>query len=138
MNLVKYCNSSRAAEAVEKGKLFLGTFSNYKKIENDALRDTEEGSAIPAVLDDETEVVLTEDDNDTLLAHSPFKMDNGWSLNLPKGMPLWLEQPEFNTFIFCVSDDPAPSIEKANRLGYDSFYRITDPFKFGRSLMSSV
>lgn len=138
MNLVKYCKTSHADDAVEKGRLFLGTFSRYKKIEIDALRDEEEGAARPAVLDEGSELLISENDNESLLLHSSIKMDNGWKLNLPKGMPLWLEQPEFNTFIFCVSDDPEPSIEKANRLGYETFYRIVDPANFMKALMFSM
>lgn len=138
MNLVKYCKSAHAADAVEKGKIFVGTFSRYKRIENDALRDAEEGPATPAVLDHETDLLISDDDNDSLLAHSSIKLANGWKLQLPKGLPLWLEQPAFNTFIYCVSDDSSPSIEKANRLDYDSFFRITDPFNFGCALMFSL
>lgn len=138
LNLVKYCNTERAADAIEKGKIFVGTFSRYQRIENEALRDIEEGTATPAVLDDEADILISESDNDSLFAHSSIKLANGWKLQLPKGMPLWLEQPAFNTFIYCVSNDPQPSIEKAKRLGYESFFRITDPFNFGRALMYSL
>ena len=65
-------------------------------------------------------------------------MANGWKLKLPKGMPLWLDKSSFNTFIYCVSNDSEPSIEKANRLGYESFFKITDPYNFGRALMLSI
>lgn len=117
MNLVKYCNSDHAADALTSGKLFVGSFWRYHRIENKALRDQEEGPAIPAVVDDVDGITISEDDNNTLLAHSSVKMANGWKLHMPRNMPLWLEQPAFNTFIFCVSDDPAPSLEKAARLG---------------------
>lgn len=138
MNLVKYCKAEHAIDAVEKGRIFVGTFSRYKRIENEALRDEEEGAARPAVIDDEADLLISEQDNDSLLAHSSIKLANGWELQLPQGMPLWLEQPAFNTFLYCVSDDPEPSIQKANRLGYDSFFRITDSFNFGRALMFSL
>ncbi len=138
MNLVKYCKASHATDAVEKGRIFVGTFSRYRKIERDVLRDEEEGAATTAVLDDEADLILSENDNESLLANSPLKLANGWKLELPRHMPLWLEKPAFNTFIFCVSDDPDPSVEKAARLGYDSFYRITDPFSFGQALMISI
>lgn len=138
MNLVKYCKRAHATDAVEKGRLFVGTFLCYKKIENQALRDEEEGAATPAILDDKCQLVLSEEDNESFLMHSTIKLANGWKIVLPEGLPLWLEQPTFNTFIFCVSDDPEPSIEKANRLGYESFYRITDPVNFGRALMPSL
>ena len=90
------------------------------------------------MLDDEADLLVSEDDNDSLLAHSSIKLANGWKLQLPPGLPLWLDQPAFNTFIYCVSGDPVPSIEKAKRLGYDSFFRIIDPFNFGRALMFSL
>lgn len=138
LSLVKYCKAEHAADAVEKGRLFVGTFSLYKRIENEALRDMHEGAATPAVLDDEADILISESDNDSLLAHSSIKLANGWKLQLPKGMPLWLEQPAFNTFIYCVSNDTQPSIDKAKRLGYDTFFRITDPFHFGRALMYSL
>ena len=138
LSLVKYCKAEHAADAVEKGKIFVGTFSRYKRIESEALLDMEEGTATPAVLDDEADILISESDNDSLLAHSSIKLANGWKLELPLGMPLWLDQPAFNTFIYCVSNDCQPSIEKAKRLGYESFFRITDPFNFGRALMYSV
>ncbi len=138
LSLVKYCKAEHAADAVEKGRIFVGTFSRYKRIENEALRDTDEGAATPAILDDEVDILLSENDNDSLLSHSAIKLANGWKLKLPKGMPLWLEQPAFNTFIYCVSNDSQPSIEKAKRLGYDTFFRISDPFNFGRALMYSL
>jgi hypothetical protein len=138
LNLVKYCKAEHAVDAAEKGKIFVGTFSMYQKIESEALRDTEEGSAIPAVIDEEANLLISEDDNDALLDHSSIKMANGWKLELPKGMPLWLDKPSFNTFIYCVSNDPEPSIEKANRLGYESFFKITEPHNFGRAMMQSI
>jgi hypothetical protein len=45
LNLVKYCNAEHAIDAIEKGKIFVGTFLKYRKIENEALRDLEEGVA---------------------------------------------------------------------------------------------
>lgn len=138
LSLVKYCKADHAVDAVEKGKIFVGTFYRYKRIENEALRDIEEGSATLAVLDDEADILISESDNDSLFAHSSIKLANGWKLQLPKGIPLWLEQPAFNTFIYCVSNDHEPSIEKAKRLGYESFFRITDPFNFGRALMYTL
>lgn len=138
LSLVKYCKAEHAVDAVEKGRIFVGTFSRYMRIENEALRDIDEGAATPAVLEDDTDILISESDNDSLLAHSSIKLVNGWKLQLPKGMPLWLEQPAFNTFIYCVSNDHEPSIEKAKRLGYESFFRITDPFNFGRALMYSL
>ncbi|OGL42801.1 MAG: hypothetical protein A2W05_03145 [Candidatus Schekmanbacteria bacterium RBG_16_38_10] len=138
MNIVKYCKSAHVDDAIKKGKIFVGTFSYYKKIENEGLRDIEEGPAIPAVVDNDNEIIISENENDTLLTHSSIKMANGWKLQLPKGMPLWLEQPDFNTFIFCVSEDSKPTIEKAKRLGYESFYKITDPSNFGKALMWSM
>jgi len=138
LSLVKYCKAEHAVDAVEKGKIYVGTFSRYKRIENESLRDIEEGAATHAVLDDDADILISESDNDSLLAHSSIKLVNGWKLQLPKGMPLWLEQPVFNTFIYCVSNDHEPSIEKAKRLGYESFFRITDPFNFGRALMYSL
>jgi hypothetical protein len=138
LNLVKYCKAEHADDAVKKGRIFVGTFSKYQKIENDALCDLDEGAATPAVIDNETELLISEDDNDSLLAHSSIKMDNGWKLKLPKGMPLWLNKPSFNTFIYCVATDSEPSIEKANRLGYESYFKITDPYHFGRALMLSI
>lgn len=138
LNLVKYCKAEHAENAVKKGEIFVGTFSRYTQIENDALRDDEEGAAIPAVYDSKADILISENDNSSLLAHSPIKLANGWKLELPQGTPLWLEQPAFNTFIYCVSNDPQPSIEKANRLGYESFFRITDPSNFGRALMHSL
>jgi hypothetical protein len=138
LNLVKYCKAEHTVDAAEKGRIFVGTFSMYQKIENEALRDLEEGAATPAVIDEEVELLIAEDDNDSLLAQSTIKMANGWKLKLPKGMPLWLDQPSFNTFIYCVSNDPNPSIEKANRLGYESYFKITDPYNFGRALMFSI
>ena len=86
LNLVKYCKAEHADDAVKKGRLFVGTFSNYQKIENDALRDLEEGAASPAVIDNEEELLISEDDNESLLAHSSIKMANGWKLKLPKGI----------------------------------------------------
>ena len=53
MNLVNYCNSDHADDALTKGKLFVGSFWRYQQIENDALRDSEEGPAIPAIVDDD-------------------------------------------------------------------------------------
>jgi hypothetical protein len=137
LSLVKYCRAEHAADAVEKGRIFVGTFSRYKRIENETIRDIEEGAATPAVLDEETDILISESDNDSLLANSPIKLANEWKLQLPKGVPLWLEQPAFNTFIYCVSNDHEPSIEKAKRLGYDSFFRITDPLNFKLALMYS-
>lgn len=138
LNLVKYCNAEHAADAVKNGRIFVGTFSRYKRIENEALRDMDEGVATPAVLDDEADILLSENDNDSLLANCSIKLANGWKLQLPRGMPLWLEQPVFNTFIYCVSNDDQPSIEKAKRLGYDTFFRIIDPINFGRALTHSL
>lgn len=138
MSLVKYCKSAHATDAIEKGKIFVGTFALYKSIENEALRDLDEGSATPAILDEEADMLLSENDNDSLLKHSPFKLANGWKIELPKNMQLWLEQSAFNTFVYCVSNDREPSIEKANRLGYDSYFKISDPVNFGRALMQSL
>jgi len=138
MNLVKYCRKSHVDDVVNKGRIFVGTFEKYKNIENEALRDLEEGAAIPAIFDEKNDIVLSEGDNDGMLQHSSIKLANGWKLQVPKGMPLWLEQPNFNSFIFCVSQEDNPSEKKANRLGYESFYRITDPFNFGRAVMWSL
>jgi len=138
LNLVKYCKTEHADDAVNNGKIFVGTFSKYHKIENEALRDIEEGSTTPAIIDETTELLISEDDHDSLLAHSSIKMANGYKLKLPKGMPLWLDKPSFNTFVYCVANDPEPSIEKAKRLGYETYFKITDPEKFGRALMSSI
>lgn len=138
MNLVKYCKKQHVDDVINKGRIFIGTFDRYKKIENDALRDIEEGPAVPAILDENNDVVLSENDNDGMLEHSSVKLANGWKLQLPKGMPLWLEQPNFNTFIFCVSQEDNPSEELAQRLGYESFYKITDPFNFGQAVMWSL
>ena len=138
MNLVKYCKQSHVDDVINKGRIFVGTFDKYKNIENEALQDKEEGPAIPAVLDENNDVVLSEEDNDSLLQHSSVKLANGWKLQIPKGMPLWLEQPNFNTFIFCVSQENNPSEEKAKRLGYESFYKITNPFNFGQAVMWSL
>ncbi|CAK8715350.1 MAG: hypothetical protein CDV28_11739 [Candidatus Electronema aureum] len=138
LNLVKYCKTEHLVDAIEKGRIFIGTFDRYRQIENEALRDTEEGCATPAILNEQGDMLISENDNDTLLAYSSIKITNEWKINLPKGMPLLLDQPSFNTFIYCVSNDHQPSIEKAKRLGYDTFFKITDPVQFGRALMSSL
>jgi len=138
MNLVKYCKQTHVDDVINKGRIFIGTFDKYKKIENKALQDIEEGAAIPAIFDGNSDVLLSEADNDSLLQHSSVKLANGWKLKIPKGMPLWLEKPSFNTFIFCVSQEDTPSKEKAKRLGYESFYRITNPFNFGKAVMWSL
>jgi len=135
MNLVKYCRTEYAKDAVEKGKIFVGTFNTYKKIENEALRDKEEGPAIPAIISEEKDIILSEEDNNGMLLNSSIKLANGWKMQIPKNMPLWLEQPNFNTFIFCVSLDDEPSIEKAKRLGHEDFYKITHPVNFGKAVM---
>lgn len=138
MNLVKYCKSAHVDDAIERGKIYVGTFNSYKKIENEALKDIEEGPATPAIINEQKDVLLSEEDNDGMLANSSIKLTNGWKLQVPKNMPLWLEQPDFNTFIFCVSSDDNPSIEKAKRLGYEDFYRITNPLNFGKAVMWSL
>ena len=84
INLVKYCKHSHVDDAVNKGRIFIGTFDRYKKIENEVLRDIEEGPAIPAVLDKQNDVVLSEDDNNGMLEHSSVKLANGWKLQIPK------------------------------------------------------
>ena len=70
MNLVKYCKNTHVDDVINKGRIFIGTFDRYKKIENEALRDMEEGPAIPAILDEQNDVVLSEIDNNGLLEHS--------------------------------------------------------------------
>lgn len=137
-NLVKYCKAEHLDAALKYGKIFVGTFEKYKKIENNALQDMEEGMATPAILDHNDDLLLSESDNDGMLRHSSIKLANDWKVELPKNMPLWLDTPAFNTFIFCVSLDENPSIEKAQRLGYDSFYIITDPLNFGRAVMEGL
>lgn len=138
LNLVKYCKTEHVADAIEKGRIFIGTFDRYRQIEKEALRDTEEGCATPAILNEQRDMLISENDNDTLLAHSSIKITNGWKIQLQKGMPLFLDKPSFNTFIYCVSNDHQPSVEKAKRLGYDTFFKITDPVQFGHALMSSL
>lgn len=41
---------------------------------------------------------LTEDDNDKLFAHSPYKLDNGWQM-LMNGCPLHFEKNELFKFM---------------------------------------
>ena len=138
MNLVKYCKHSHVKDVINKGRIFVGTFDKYKRIENEALRDIEEGPATPAIFDEEQDVVLSEEDNHSMLEHSAIKLANGWKLQVPKGMPLWLDQPNFNTFIFCVLQEDNPSVDKAKRLGHENYYKITHPFNFGRAVMWSL
>ena len=138
MNLVRYCKHTHVEDVINKGKILVGTFAKYKRIENEALRDPEEGQANPAIFDEEQEVVLTEEDNDSMLEHSSIKLANGWKLQVPKGMPLWLDEPYFNTFVLCTSLEDNPSLAKAERLGYENFYKITHPFNFGQAIMWSL
>lgn len=138
LNLVKYCKSRHAIDATKKGKIFVGTFSKYHKIENDALKDKEEGAATPAILDAENDLLISENDNNLLLNQSSIKLKNGWKINVPKGLPLWLDKPSFNTFVYCVSNDPDPSLEKAERLGYDDYFLIEDPAGFCKALMKAI
>ncbi len=75
MKIVKFYKSIYKKSAVKSGKLRIGTFDLYKKIENEILQDKEECMAKYTYIGHKP---LTEEDNDKLFAHSPYKLDNEW------------------------------------------------------------
>ncbi len=81
---------------------------------------------------------LTEKDNDKLFAHSPYKLDNGWEMQM-NGVPLHLEIPQFNTFIFSCSQIKDNEIKKtAKHLKYENYYQIDNLEAFALEIARQI
>ena len=123
MRIVKFSKTIYKLSAVKSGKIRIGTFDLYKKIENKILQDKEEGMAKYTYVGHNP---LTEKDNDKLFAHSPYKLTNGHEINM-NGIPLHLDVPQFNTFIFSCSQIKDNEIKRtAKHLKYENYYQIND------------
>jgi len=135
MKIVKFCKSIYKKSAVKSGKLRIGTFDLYKKIENEILQDKEEGIAKYTYTGHKP---LSEKDNDKLFAHGPYKLDNGWKIKT-NGIPLHLEIPQFNTFIFSCSQIKGNEIKKvAKHLKYEDYYQINDLESFAIEIAKQI
>lgn len=135
MKIVKFCKTIYRKSALKSGKIRIGTFDLYKNIENEILQDKEEGMAKYTYIGHKP---LTEDDNDKLFAHSPYKLINGWEMQM-NGCPLHLEMPQFNTFIFSCSQIKHNEIKKtAKHLKYENYYQIDNLEAFALEIARQI
>ncbi len=125
--IIKFCKTIHRNLALKQGKIRIGTINLYKTIENDILKDEEEGIAKYTYIGKK---FLTEDDNDKLFAHIPYKLANGWQIDT-NGCAFHMEPPQFNTFIFSCSQIEKDELrEKAKHLNYEDYYEIINLEKF--------
>ncbi len=128
MYLVKFSNKKYVKLAVSGESIHLGSFDYYRKIENEKLRDEDEGGG--RVLYKSTRP-LKADEFNRIFANDGYTLLEGWTIDLGSS-GLYSERSPYNCFIFCCSlcDSEAEIYEMTKKFKTDGHYYIKDIWKF--------
>lgn len=135
MKIIKFIDQKWKKKLKNEGSIRIGTFDYYKKIENEKIKDENDGGARIVY---KGKKIITEEDNN-LFFNDNIQLANGWTIET-NDCSLIGEPSKFNTFIFCCSIiKPEDDISKVKKtLGYDDYYQITNPNLFIKQIGSAL
>src|SRR4030067_2829253 len=110
----KYCH-----QALDLGRIRLGSLFYYREIEDGNRKDSSEGPIPFHIFEQE----LDADRFNNLAAGTPFRLKSPWKIKI-EGAGRLIIQNEFNTFVYCCSwskDKAVPNPKFGN-----SAYKIKD------------
>jgi hypothetical protein len=129
MKIYKTTKRKHVLDALSKGKIRIGTLSQYKRTEKEEIGDRGEGlKAYELKNDSDNNILLDSQEANRLLERSGFTLNKDWKININSGGGL-LFQNSFNTPIFCTSITDNEVKELNGSFG-DDLYFITKPDLF--------
>ena len=128
MKIVKYCNKVHNP-LVSQTTIQVCSVYHYKAVDNDFIRDPEEGE-MSRSYNPATPTFYSGDD---IGAMTGFSIAGNGGIRF-EGRAVRTTNPILNAYVFCTSCEDNPTAKRAMSLGYDSFYPIGDPELFSQRL----